>query len=67
MVGSFIILAIAFILHLLLISLEPTFPFLSAVTQYTEWAVIILGGIFLLFVILQIVRLIAKIFKNKGE
>lgn len=67
MVGSFIVAAIALILHLILQSLVSQFGFINDILPYTKIAVLVVGGIFLLFVALQIIKFVVNIFKDKGD
>ena len=56
MVGSFIVLVIGFLLHLILVSLMPMFDFLASWTPWTLGAVIALAVIFVIFTIVKLIR-----------
>ncbi len=56
MVGSFIVLVIGFLLHLILVSLVPMFDFLAGWTPWTLGAVIALAVIFVIFTIVKLIR-----------
>ncbi len=56
MIASFIVLAIGFVLHLILVSLAPTYEFLQQFTPWTLAAVIVLAVIFIIFVFVKLFR-----------
>ena len=56
MVGSFIVLVIGFLLHLILVSLVPMFDFLAGWTPWTLVAFIALAVIFVIFTIVKLIR-----------
>ena len=64
MVGSFIVLAIAVILRIILGTLEKKYSFLKTVNTATNWVIIVLAVIFAVIVIITI---IGKIFKTRRE
>lgn len=56
MVGSFIIFLISLVIHIVLVSLTPTYDFLALYTTYTFWIVIVTAVLFVLFAVVKLFR-----------
>lgn len=65
MVGSFITLAIACIIRVIVDTLIPSYTLLEKYTQYINYAIYALAAVFALFVILAIVRAILTVGSTK--